>query len=369
VAAGTWIGGEWVLGDVGGPAPLAWSLPEWLEGHPTAALGLCGSGRGALRRLLEAAGVPTGSPVLLPAYGCPALTQAVTAAGAVPVYYPGDGGLRPLWSALWAEARRSGALALILVHAFGVLQDREALARLVGQVPLAVFEDCSHTLCNAPGIRFLGPPLSTGVFASLRKVLPVPDGGLWVVWAGPRAHARRLGRGLDEGTSGPPSEFAKARANAFALPPGPARHRALQEAERLLDTAPPDGGTSPGAVTALRALADAPPERGDRWRARCRANWEALATGLRGTQSRPLLDRLPDGVCPAGFPVRHPNRTRLATRLLAAGVEATLHWPVAPGARRTLTPEERLLAGTELTLPCDGRYGQEDMERLAALCR
>jgi hypothetical protein len=66
--------------------------------------------------------------------------------------------------------------------------------------------------------------------------------------------------------------------------------------------------------------------------------------------------------------IRHPDRARLAHHLLLRGIEATLHWPVTAEAKAAMEREERILAATLLTLPCDARYGAPGMERVARAC-
>ena len=341
-----WIGGEWVLSDL----PATHPLPSWAG--PGVQGSLVSSGRAALTLCSRHLG---GGPVLIPAYGCPALTQAVTTAGGTAVYYPGDAQMGPLWSLLPGLARRHGAHAVLIVHPLGWLRETDAVLPLRQTHGLAVVEDASHTLGNAPNLRCLGPTVTSAVAASLRKVLPMPTGGFATVPDGP------MGAGGDA--------FAAARTVAFRLPPGPQRHRALSRAEGVLDAGRAGGPLPAEAARVLTQLAATPEAAGAQWRGQCRQNWSALLEGLRGTTCRPVFAALPDGVCPAGFAVRAHSRTRLAQFLLQRHIEATLHWPIAPEARQALSREEHLLAGTILTLPCDGRYGTREMDDIIAACR
>ena len=357
VTAQPWVGGEWVLSDTapGDPAP-GWSgarTTGQLTASGRAALALC------LRRLRA-------RTVLAPAYGCPALGQGVAMAGAEPVYYPGDAQMRPQWSILPGFARRSGADTLLLVHPLGMLQDGSEARRIASVCRLLLVEDASHALANSAGCCCLGAGTTDGYVASLRKVLPVPSGGLWRLWDVPDTEQE----GDPEG-GGPPDgaePFASARAEAFALPPGPARHRALSRAEGRLDAAARLARAAPDTRLALQRLHARPAADAAAWRARCRANWTELREGLHGTACRPVFTELPPGVCPAGFAIRSPDRTRLARFLLDRGIEAVQHWPIAPDARTALSRQERLLAGTVLTLPCDGRYGSAGMRRILQAC-
>lgn len=382
--AGRWIGGEWSLADVPGSCPLSWSAAAFLGGADGAGGGardprdaaparitLWSSGRAALRAALDGLGA-SGQAVLLPAFGCPALGQAVRAAGGLPRYCAGDGRGGPDWRAMADLSARTGARLAVVVHAFGLPPDPTAMRDAAAR-GLRLVEDCSHTLCNAPGAARAGGASAT--VASLRKMLPVPAGGLCRLWERPDAHGTGPADRRPPGPGGPhpvppaPQAVLEARARALALAPGPERHRLLQRWERLLDAAAPEGAMGMSAFVALRRLAACPPAGLASWRAACRRNRAALVEALAGTACRPLHADLPQGACPPGLVVRHAERTRLAAALLARGIEAWLQWPVAPEARPYLTRAERLLAGTVLTLPCDGRWGQEDMERVAAAVR
>jgi len=68
----------------------------------------------------------------------------------------------------------------LLIHYFGIPQDIHLIKQLCEKFGLILIEDCAHTL---PDPQSLCPMGSTGVFSiySLRKQLPVPDGGILVV--------------------------------------------------------------------------------------------------------------------------------------------------------------------------------------------
>ena len=350
-AASHWLGGDWLAGRHG-PGP------DWHPGSLGQGAVLAASGRAALAGVLRTL-APAGAVVLLPAYGCSALTQAVHLAGGRPDYYPGDEQLRPDWAALTGLTRARQAAAVVVVHPWGWLQDGDEMRRLRA-TGVAVLEDTSHTLANAPAQRATGPDAATALAASLRKVLPLAAGGLQRAWHG-RLEPASAWQGEDA--------FAAARGTALRLPAGPDRHRALQRAEAALDRQTSCGPVDPAVPLALQELASRPAAAGVRWREACRANWSVLRDALAGSDCRAWADTLPDGVCPVGFVLRHPDRSRLAAWLLRQGIEATLHWPVAVAARPHLTRTERLLAASVLTLPCDGRYTPADMAAIATACR
>ena len=67
---------------------------------------------------------------------------------------------------------------------------------------------------------------------------------------------------------------------------------------------------------------------------------------------------------PMGFPVRVESAAALSERLSAARIFAARHWEDLPSDPAGFAAEHRL-AGQLLTLPCDYRYDEADMHRVA----
>jgi hypothetical protein len=299
------------------------------------------SGRAALRWLGSRFGAP--ARVLLPAYICDSVIEAF----GVPLFYHVDAALRIDWPALTEAAARERPAALLLVHYFGRLQDRAGLAAFRDRFPgVAIVEDLSHSLLNAPGRQGLHGLADYGV-ASLRKLLPVPDGAVVVDYRG---------RGLPDLPAATPPPSTATRLAALASGSFQLFHRAELELDREAPLAAASEVTR--EIVARVPAADL--------RARRRANWHALADALRGAaEVRPLHADLPPGVAPLGYPVRCRNRHDLGRRLSDAGVEAVVHWPLPPAATAAASYDERLLAGTLLTLPCGPACTAQDLERIA----
>jgi len=71
---------------------------------------------------------------------------------------------------------------------------------------------------------------------------------------------------------------------------------------------------------------------------------------------------------PLGFPIRVRNREALRRRFLEHGICPAIHWPLEGFVPAGFVESHRLAADM-LTLPCDQRYGDDDMARLAELVR
>jgi dTDP-4-amino-4,6-dideoxygalactose transaminase/RimJ/RimL family protein N-acetyltransferase len=133
-----------------------------------------GSGLGALRLALLSRGVGPGHAVIVPAYSCVALANAVLATGAVPVpvdVTAGDWNIDPEQA---GGAKTPSTRTVIAVHTFG----RPARIDAVRELGVAVIEDCAHALGVTQGGRPLGS-LGTVSISSFyaTKLIGAGEGG------------------------------------------------------------------------------------------------------------------------------------------------------------------------------------------------
>ena len=121
-----------------------------------------GSGLAALRLALGALGIRSGQRVLVPAYSCVALANAVLAWGATPVPIDVDAvhwNIAPAQYRMQVESSRPQAA--IAVNTFGAPAPVEEL--IFSEVP--VIEDCAHGFGARAGGRWLGPRTQLGVIS------------------------------------------------------------------------------------------------------------------------------------------------------------------------------------------------------------
>ncbi|MDE2040052.1 MAG: DegT/DnrJ/EryC1/StrS family aminotransferase [Elusimicrobia bacterium] len=149
------------------------------------------SGRMALYRLLEALDIGPGDEVILPAYTCVVVPNAILYRGAVPIYAdiePNGFNIDP------AQAERRltpRTKAIIAQHTYGRICDVDALNLLAGRRGIAVLEDCAHSL----GACHNGKPsgsLSLAAYFSTdhSKVISTSTGGM--ITTSDEGLARRL---------------------------------------------------------------------------------------------------------------------------------------------------------------------------------
>ena len=91
-------------------------------------------------------------------------------------------------------------------------------------------------------------------------------------------------------------------------------------------------------------------------------NYSIFAHGLKDIAMFPAL---PKGTVPLGFPIRHPRRDQIRVKLFNKQIYPPVHWPI-DGVVPAEFSESHKLAGQMMTLPCDQRYGGEDIHRMVS---
>lgn len=74
------------------------------------------------------------------------------------------------------------------------------------------------------------------------------------------------------------------------------------------------------------------------------------------------IKQLEEGVAPIGFPILHENRDTLLQRLIENKIYPPIHWRLRKAPKAF--SDSHWVSERQITLPCDHRYGPEDMERI-----
>lgn len=296
--------------------------------------------------------------LLLPAYLCDAVLAAAPERCHVE-FYRVDGRLSPLPEDLSALAEADpGNTCLLVMQPFGFPFDRVASASVnaAAAAGVAVIEDRTHSLFSSAC-----EPLSTTGAASLRKWMPLPDGGLLYgiaadadIDASPDMNFTTMrnsameakGRWLGSG-SGTKESF----------------RASLREAEEWLDR---QIDVRRMSHISEEYLASTDPQSIVNRR---RANYRVLLEGLASVAGAdPLFLELEDGVCPLGMPVFLVRRDEIREELSSRGIYCPIHWQLPPVIPQRFVAEHRLSKHV-LTLPCDQRYSPSDMEFVVSALR
>lgn len=114
-----------------------------------------GSGRAALTALLGAYGIGAGDEVIVQAFSCTVVPNAVRFAGAVPVYADVDATFN-IDPVSFGKRISGKTRAVIVQHTFGIPADIGAIANIARKHGIVVIEDMAHGLGAARGGKRLG---------------------------------------------------------------------------------------------------------------------------------------------------------------------------------------------------------------------
>ena len=277
--------------------------------------------------------------IWMPAYVCCDVASAVPASIEV-LYYPLDDQLSPR-SEVLSERIHDGDHVLAVDY-FGRPATVGFISLVNANPKVGWIQDCAHALdgaVNAWGDWLLYSP---------RKLFGAPDGGILV--------ARR--KPLPTITTSAPTDFS------FALP-SLARFDDIEETDNkrwykdyVRAEAAMTIGTQRISRLSLVVLEGSDAQADSVTR---RQNYQLLHRRLRQWAFFPEPEV---SYAPSGFPVRVKSAATLSRRLSDFRIFAARHWQVLPSDRQAF-PEEHRLADELLTLPCDYRYGEREMQRVS----
>ena len=173
-------------------------------GVPPEHITLFWKGRVALYAILRALGIGRGDEVIVPAFTCVAVPNAVLYTGAVPVYADIDEATYTLDPASVAAAMSPRTRAVLAQNTFGLSSDIEALSALAAPRGAVVIDDCTHGLGGA----YRGQPngaAADAAFYSTQWSKPISTGLGGIAVARDAALARSCARSSARPRSPPPS--------------------------------------------------------------------------------------------------------------------------------------------------------------------
>lgn len=314
------------------PPPGGGLLAGWTEG--AAGSLLLRNARAALAVLLRTL---RPARLWLPSYICRDAADGGVAAGVEIAYFPQDGALAPDIGFLAANLRPGDAV--LAVDYFGRLPPAAFRALCASRPDCHWIEDRAQAV--APG-----PAWGDYLLYSPRKVVGVPDGGVLVVRRGIVPDAAVADRPLDDlpavlrrlddpAGENPALWFPFFRAEEARMDAAPLAMSRL--ARLLLDRIDPQG------VIAAR-----------------RANGARLRGDLPDLLLWPEAD---ESEVPLGIPIVVPDAAGFVAEMAKARIWCARHWADLPSPAGEF-PVAHALAGRLVTLPCDQRYGADDMARL-----
>lgn len=297
-----------------------------------------------------------GRRLFVPDYFCQEVADAWAARGIRIARYRDD---PTLSEPKWDDLGDVGAGDLVMaVNFFGVREPGGWYEWLAGRDGTLLIEDHSHD----PLSRWAVVSQAHYAFASLRKVLPVPDGGLLWSPAGyqlPHAEGQAsvTGSALKLAAMVWKMEYLAGRGGDPTGTKAVFRDLQLRGERHLVS-----GSKSEPAPWSRPIIQRGyPPE----WRARREANVSRLLELISGRiPADPLFSGWPEGSCPltAAFVFRTPQlRERARAALIGTDIYPTVLWPLGLEAGA----EAGALSARVLCLPSDQRYGAADIDTIA----
>lgn len=279
-------------------------------------------GCGALQTLLRGLALAPGEGVLAPSYLCAEVVNVFESA-AVPVTLYGIDASAGFDPEEIARKITSQIRAIYVVHYFGFPQEVNRLRKMADAAGVILIEDCAHALFGRFDGRWLGEFGDAAMF-SLRKTLPLPDGGALVA-NNPQVVP----------PSGAPNIPAARTAQRMARLMAKSLLFRLRWRPRPMWRPETEGLPSPGSsaivtsVNRMSSTAERLYRRADvaQITARRRANFAFYLDRL---SDAALYKELPDGVVPFSFPVLIDRRDEVAGQLARRGLSLNMGFPEAP---------------------------------------
>jgi hypothetical protein len=324
--------------------------------HPWAdrAVSFFGSGRDALRALLEHGAAALGwKRVFIPSYFCQEVAAALRVPGVALKAYSDAPGEEPSWP---SDLGKSDAV--LVVNFFGLRAGVDSSQ--IQNSCAVIVEDHTHD----PWSPWTRSSRADFCVASLRKTLPVPEGG--VVWS-PR------GKALPEEPSvtDERQRAADAKRSAMLLKSrylsgqyvAKDEFRALfLEGESHIASGPVSGMTP-----ATRETLDCFPVAA--WREKRRENFEYLSSAIAGIPWLRVLQPQDESRTPmsAVIAVDTPaRRESVRQKLIEKRIYPAVHWSLEEPVVRGSVPAAHVeLSRRILSIHCDARYDESDLSRVA----
>lgn len=284
--------------------------------------------------------------VWIPTYICKAVLEALSTAQ-VRVYPVGQC-LAP--NSDWLNDALMPGDVVLGVNYFGKSPDREFLSLVKHRKDITFIEDCAHTIDT--GQAHWG----TWRLYSPRKLLGVCDGGILAPSLPSDAPPFKTVPSFDLNVF--TSSLMRLEDSDEEL--WPEWHEANER--YVMDMQITNRRMTQLSIAILKV---ADPQR---MIARRKTNFAVLAerlSELAFLEGSEFEAGLPN-FTPFGFPIRLPNSTRniLRSTLFERGIYAGRHWEPLPDLVQEFE-EEAVLSRELLTLPCDQRYDEDDMDTIA----
>jgi hypothetical protein len=298
-----------------------------------------------------------GGALHVPSYFCPAVTEYLLRAGVgVSTYEDSPIQTDPEWSTI---ACKDGDIVLA-VNYFGVREGHHWREWRTAQSKVGLIEDHTHD----PFSPWAQESSADYAFASVRKLYPIPDGG--ILWS-PAGHS---GFHEERGnlTLGATLKWAAMHIQAHAMLRS-GRYRYLKWSYRCLQVSGERAFSLVHGKSMTHwshtIIGQGVPQA---WRDLRRENVTSFLQEPPIPGIKPLFRHWPEGACPFQVVLlfeTQPIRDFVRSQLIQRRIYCPIHWTQSPGA----AGHGFQLGSRILTIPADQRYRPEDMRRVVRILR
>lgn len=344
------IGGEYWI-DKTETTDINSTPPSWLKKF--GAVVLTSSGRGAISLMLDQI-TPKVKSVLLPSYVCDSVIIPFDKAGYKLVYYD----LNKDLTAANIELKNLNIGVFFHMGYFGFPTNKN-LINLISDLrsqSVIIVEDVTHTLFST----YPNEIKNDFVIGSLRKWFGLPSGGFLAA-----------DTDIQDKLTNPQNDFVILRTasmlqkNEYIETKNPSLKeeflRGFARAEHLLDedylSCKIDNlSNSIVHQIDINFVIDSR-----------RENYKYLLKHIKLIKELDVLfENLEADVCPLFFPIYiGQGRDELRTELIKKEIYCPIHWPIPEKLKNKLTSKTKRIYDSVLSIPCDQRYGIDDMARTA----
>jgi hypothetical protein len=319
-----------------------------------------GSGRDAIRALINLGRAERGwRRMWAPSYFCQCVIESIISTGLEVVLYS-DGPEDTFCNPHEIDARPGDVVLRMNYFGLRTMPQSSRFDRSV----VEIIDDHSHD----PWSEWAWKSDADWCVASLRKSLPIPDGG--VLWS-------PLGHELPPPLPATPEhELASLKKLGAMVLKGlylgghPIEKQTFRELAESGESGIVGDRISGMPVWVAELIAQFPL---DDWRSMRKANHQTLSKLLADVPGLRLLQPVSaTRTCPfAGIVVcdSEEMRDHIRTELAGRGVYGTILWPMDEPALPGIPPQHIRFSHTMMTIHCDMRYGERDMKTVAGMIR
>lgn len=317
-------------------------------------------GRSALAGILQYGREVLGWKRLwIPSYYCPEVVETIFATGISAKFYfdsPADRVIVPR-DVLPGDA-------ILIVNFFGVKirEEYEEFFRL----GIPVIEDHSHD----PWSLWAMQSQASYLTASLRKTLPIPDGG--ATWSNIGSPLPSQPSQEDQSSSVPAEKIEAMLLKSLYLAGKISdKERYLElfnSAKQKLCLSTVEQQCGEESISELsKGIFASFPWRA--WRAKRLANYQRLRQRVPEQSGMKILESNGQDVCPFMMTLLFPSRKKrdqMKNKLIEHSIFPAIIWPIE-GNHTWASERAKILSGQILSIHCDGRYSLADMDKIAAI--